>query len=157
MAHPIYPSLLPQTPLTLSEELSMWADESYNSNTKHPDQLIYHIISGNILRSKSEVFIDPISWVLTLHLLVFSDDISWAKENLNLENSQFINHNQGKQAYKDLYLMSNCAHNIIANSSFSWWGAWLNINPEKIVIAPKAWFKVNKDTSDLIPSEWKRM
>ncbi len=88
---------------------------------------------------------------------VFSDDIAWAKENLSLENAQFINHNQGKQAYKDLYLMSNCAHNIIANSSFSWWGAWLNVNPEKIVIAPKAWFKVNKDTSDLIPSEWKRM
>ena len=60
MAHPIYPQLLPHAPLNLSEELSMWAKESYSSNTKYQDQLIYHSISGNILRSKSEVFIDQI-------------------------------------------------------------------------------------------------
>ncbi len=53
--------------------------------------------------------------------------------------------------------MSLCKHNIVANSSFSWWGAWLNKNPNKIIIAPKKWFNVAKDTSDLIPENWIRI
>jgi len=59
-----------------------------------------------------------------------------------------------------MQLMSNCKHNIIANSSFSWWGAWLNPNPEKVVIAPKQWFindKINAQTKDLIPETWIRL
>jgi hypothetical protein len=52
-------------------------------------------------------------------------------------------------------LMSMCQHHIIANSSFSWWGAWLNANPNKIVIGPKKWFACNQfDTSDILPSGW---
>lgn len=69
---------------------------------------------------------------------IFSDDISWCKENLTplINRVQFINHNKGKNSYKDLVLMSNCKHNIIANSTFSWWGAWLNQNKNKIFIKP---------------------
>jgi hypothetical protein len=89
---------------------------------------------------------------------VFSDDIAWVKDNLILNSpSQYIDHNQGAESYNDMRLMSACRHHIIANSSFSWWGAWLNSSLEKIVIAPQNWFSKNKNISDLIPPEWIRM
>lgn len=95
------------------------------------------------------------------HFFVFSDDINWAKENLKLPYQlTFISGNNGDKSYIDLQLMSLCKHNIIANSSFSWWGAWLNSNENKIVIAPKTWFfneTLNNQTNDLIPEEWIRM
>lgn len=67
---------------------------------------------------------------------VFSDDIPWCKKNLDqfFNDAHYINYNTEKNSYKDLILMSACKHNIIANSSFSWWGGWLNINLNKIVI-----------------------
>lgn len=76
-----------------------------------------------------------------LKFYVFSDDIDWAKENLEISNATFIDHKC--KPHEDLFLMSLCNHNITANSSFSWWGAWLNKNKNKTVIAPKKWF-VNK-------------
>jgi hypothetical protein len=86
----------------------------------------------------------------------FSDDIEWVKANLKLHpSSVFLSGNITKTAIEDLYLMSRCRHNIIANSSFSWWGAWLNNNPQKTVMAPGQWFnKGPKDTQDLIPAGW---
>jgi len=87
---------------------------------------------------------------------VFSDDIKWCKENFkNLENVYFVDKNIPD--YEELILMSKCKNNIIANSSFSWWGAWLNQKANKIVIAPQKWFgnpdiKYNMD--DRIPEEW---
>ncbi len=92
-------------------------------------------------------------------LFVLSDDIQWAKANWDLPyETIFVDNNSGDKSYEDLRLMSNCKHNIIANSSFSWWGAWLNNNPEKIVIAPKKWFndgRINQD--DVIPETWIRL
>lgn len=80
--------------------------------------------------------------VETPFFYVFSDDAKEAKEVMDESNVEYtiVKHNRGADSYKDMYLMSKCKHNIIANSSFSWWGAWLNINPQKIVIAPK-WHK----------------
>jgi hypothetical protein len=69
---------------------------------------------------------------------VFSDDISWTKNNLKIENAIYIDHKS--TPHEDLFLMSFCKHNITANSSFSWWGAWLNQNENKTIIAPKKWF-----------------
>jgi len=90
------------------------------------------------------------------NFFVFSDDPDWCRKNLKIQYPiTIINHNSADNNYQDLRLMSQCNHNIIANSSFSWWGAWLNNNPEKIVYAPKNWFNNPKNvTSDLIPSDW---
>lgn len=89
-------------------------------------------------------------------VFVFSDDIEWVRKNLRLPcKCVYVSHNKGKDSFEDLRLMSSCTHNIIANSTFSWWGAWLNNNPEKIVIAPKKWFKDDSIVqTDIIPAEW---
>jgi hypothetical protein len=93
---------------------------------------------------------------------IFSDDIEWVKANFlgHRENAVYVKNSFAAASWKDLYLMSLCKHNIIANSSFSWWGAWLNENPDKIVIAPKRWFannSINDQTADLIPQSWQRI
>lgn len=92
-------------------------------------------------------------------LFIFSDDTSWVKQNLNLPyECIFVSNNSGAKSYEDMRLMSLCKHNIIANSSFSWWGAWLNNNKEKIVIAPKKWFNDEKIIqTDVIPETWVRL
>ena len=87
--------------------------------------------------------------------LIFSNDIDWCKNNFHfLENVEFSN---TEDDWEDIILMSTCRDNIIANSSFSWWGAWLNENKNKIVIAPKKWFGpkyAHKNTKDLLPEDW---
>lgn len=95
--------------------------------------------------------------VMSPHIFIFSDDIPWVRANIitNLPCS-LIDHNRGKDSFNDMRLMSLCKHHIIANSSFSWWGAWLNQSDEKIMIAPKKWFAVDKSTDDLIPDSWVR-
>lgn len=87
---------------------------------------------------------------------IFSDDLNWAKGNLDfIENKIFIESEEGIPNYEEMHLMTLCKHNIIANSSFSWWGAWLNQNPDKKVIAPKQWFADSSiNTKDLIPKTW---
>ncbi len=90
---------------------------------------------------------------------LFSDDPEWVKTNFKIDYPlNIIDHNNADCAFEDLRLMSQCKHNIIANSTLSWWGAWLNSNPNKIVFAPKKWFKAGdlKD-KDLIPSTWSRV
>jgi hypothetical protein len=90
---------------------------------------------------------------------VFSDDITWARDNLNLDYEiNFMDYNHPEQGWEDLRLMSSCKHQIIANSSFSWWGAWLNHNPGKIVIAPQKWFNdISINIEDLLPAGWVRL
>lgn len=89
------------------------------------------------------------------YYLIFSDDIKWCEENLSfIKNKIFIS---GNYDYIDLYLMSLCKNNIIANSTFSWWGAWLNRNNNKKVIIPTKWFGVNNthlNTIDLYCDKW---
>ena len=89
---------------------------------------------------------------------LFSDDMAWVKQSLPMKfPCIYVEYNSGTESYRDMQLMSLCRHHIIANSSFSWWGAWLNANPDKIVIAPKHWFSNGNDDTDLIPDEWIRL
>lgn len=96
--------------------------------------------------------------VSTPKFFVFSDDIQWCQENLNIEDGVFVNWNKGTDSYIDMQLMSYCKHNIIANSSFSWWGAWLNQYPEKMIIGPKKWVNdVRFRYASPLPKEWMRL
>jgi hypothetical protein len=89
---------------------------------------------------------------------IFSDDIAWVQDNLKINYPhQYINHNHGAESFNDMRLMSLCKHHIIANSSFSWWGAWLNKRADKIVVAPKSWFFSENNIQDLIPKSWVRL
>ncbi len=113
--------------------------------------LDYYIKAISLLTAREKEF----------SLFFFSDDSKWVKEQFDDLSypKQFIDYNTGENSWKDMFLMSSCSHNIIANSSFSWWAAWLNTNPDKIVIAPKKWFAKSEEeinTSDLIPREWLR-
>lgn len=86
---------------------------------------------------------------------IFSDDIAWVKDNLKMDfPCHYVDHNVGAESYNDMRLMSMYSQHIIANSSFSWWAAWLNPNPEKIVIAPRKWFANGNKAEDLFPRGW---
>lgn len=104
----------------------------------------YYLKAINNIRMS---IIDPVSF------FVFSDDIDWAMDTFKIFDFNYINWNINEESWMDMCLMSNCKHNIIANSSFSWWGAWLNKNPNKIVITPTKWFN-HHEALDIIPDKW---
>lgn len=108
----------------------------------------YYFVAIRLLRRR----------VIRPHFFVFSDDPDWVRLNLKLKEATFVDHNLGKNDAEDMRLMSACRHHIIANSTFSWWGAWLDPNPGKVVISPKKWSRdpsANKDVK--IPSGWVRI
>lgn len=88
--------------------------------------------------------------------LIFSDDMQWVKKHLHLEgNIIFVNDDRKLQDFEELMVMSSCRHQIIANSTFSWWGAWLNTNPDKIVVGPKNWSRNSR--LNIMPEDWIRI
>jgi hypothetical protein len=110
----------------------------------------------NYFKSAMEIFVQRIG---TARYIVFSDDLDWVKSQQFLPDSAiYVDYNQKANHFRDMQLMSLCKHNIISNSTFSWWGAWLNKNPNKVVVAPKKWFAGwEHDTRDLIPDSWVRI
>jgi len=138
----------------------------YSSNTSYASffgQLDDNYYKSAISRMK-EKFHQP-------QFFFFSDNIEMCRKTFSyVEHATFVSHNQGDNSFKDLLLMSSCHHQIIANSTFSWWAAWLNSSSDKLVIAPKRWF--NKEystlrlpvyparlynTKDLIPPDWVKL
>ncbi len=89
---------------------------------------------------------------------IFSDDLKWSRENIRPgPDTIYVDWNRGEDSYKDMHLMSLCKYNIIANSTFSWWAAWLNKNPIKMIIAPDRWFSKDYiNTNDIIPERWNK-
>jgi len=110
--------------------------------------LDYYAQAAKIIASKIS---DPV-------FFIFSDDVQWVKENLKLEFTMIAVSDYQLKDFQEMIAMSLCKHNIIANSSFSWWGAWLNGNPDKIVIAPNKWFNDGSlNIDDLIPPAWTKI
>lgn len=93
------------------------------------------------------------------HFYFFSDEPDWVKKHLlpTVDNCTLVCRNKDAESWQDMALMSKCKHHVIANSSFSWWGAWLNPDKEKIVIAPQNWFNKKTDyfdDGDIVPKSW---
>lgn len=103
---------------------------------------VYYQRAINYIR---QVYTNPV-------FLVFSDDLEWVKRNIRINNKYiYVNECNALEDFEELFIMSRCKANIIANSTFSWWAAWLNKNKEKIVIAPEKW---KKDKEDMILEGW---
>ncbi|MEI6191052.1 MAG: alpha-1,2-fucosyltransferase [bacterium] len=149
----------------LGEESKIWEEKIKNT----PNSVSVHIRRGDYVENKItnnllgvlplEYYRQAISFISERksppNLFVFSDDIDWVKENFKVNYPIFFVSGPKIRDYEELLLMSKCRDNIIANSSFSWWSAWLNSNPEKIVIAPKIWFKGSPEQSKkIIPEGW---
>jgi len=126
-----------------------------------PNSISVHIRRTDYVTSNGYHPIQPISYFQLgidaigeyNKIYIFSDDINWCKIHLKFKNIIFMENRTG---IEDMYLMSCCENNIISNSSFSWWGAWLNKNPKKKVIAPKKWFgpTANLYDGDIVPESW---
>jgi hypothetical protein len=137
--------------------------EKYNDIINNENTCSVHIRRGDYVNLQNYHPLQSIDYYKSAfsklnkdtHYIIFSDDLNWCKDNFKfLSNVQFID---GNKDYEDLYLMSLCKNNIIANSSFSWWGAWLNQNKNKVVISPKLWFGPSfsdKNTNDVYCKNW---
>lgn len=133
------------------------SDQSVGIHVRRGDYvsniLTYHIMGGICTKTyymEAVKHFDENSF-----FFVFSDDIQWCTENLKLPNAVYVNHNSEGSNWQDMALMSACKHQIIANSSFSWWAAWLNEYPQKKVITPLIWYKSQSDF-DVVPETWIR-
>ena len=92
-----------------------------------------------------------------MRLFVFSDDPEWGRAHLpQRADTVFIDPNPDDREFEDMHLMARCRHHILANSSFSWWGAWLNPSPDKCVIAPARWTLIQAEINDRLPASWIR-
>ena len=147
---------------TLKPALSSYSEKIKRKIQNSNNTVSIHVRRGDFLNSKNvkvhglcnlQYYQKSINYLedkfSKLEYYIFSDDIKWCRDNLKIDNSIFIDSHKKRIPHEDLYLMSLCKNNIIANSSFSWWGAWLNRNVQKIVIAPKLWLRNKKDNDNV--------
>lgn len=138
---------------------NMQSSESVSLHIRRGDYLNNSQIGTLDLKYYDHALEDLIKKNPSPKVFVFSDDLVWAEKNLKLPFDMiFVKSHTGRESFRDMRLMSQCRNNIIANSSFSWWAAWLNANPEKRVYAPLNWFKnPTMNVKDLIPVSWKKI
>lgn len=125
----------------------------YNCTSIHVRRGDYTKLTKEYEQLNMDYYNKAMKAVNSKNYIVVSDDINYCKSIFKGDNISFSEY---KNPIDDLGLMISCEHNIIANSTFSWWGAYLNKNPSKIIIAPNKWFgpALNHDTKDLIPNSW---
>lgn len=132
-------NLIEKYPFLKEETISIHVrrGDYLNLPNHHPTQKIdYYELAYDLIGIKD------------INVVITSDDIQWCKDNLKFKNTHFI---ENETNINDLYLMSLCSHNIMSNSTFSWWGAWLNNNPNKKVVIPSIWF--GPSLSSLSPND----
>lgn len=158
---------------TINQDISNYTKEIKNKIQNSQNSCSLHIRRGDFANSTNinihgacdiEYYKKAIQYleekVENINYFIFSDDIEWVKENLAIQNAIYIDSKEKRIPHEDIYLMSLCKNNIIANSSFSWWGAWLNQNEKKMVIAPKRWFaddKLESQSKDIVCESWIRI
>ena len=149
-------------------KLSQKEEQLFKGNT-----VSIHIRGGDYLSSKKDnvlfgnictkdYYMKAINYIKNNienpNFLIFTNDKEYAESLFKYDNFQIIDWNRNRESFRDMYLMSLCKHNIIANSSFSWWGAWLNKNSSKVVIAPHKWFNDNNiNQNEIVPKDWIRV
>ena len=155
---------------TINQDISNYTKEIKNKIQNFQNSCSLHIRRGDFVNSTNinihgacdiEYYKKAMKYleekVVNINYFIFSDDIEWVKENLAIQNAIYIDSKEKRIPHEDIYLMSLCKNNIIANSSFSWWGAWLNQNENKMVIAPKRWFaddKLESQSKDIVCESW---
>ncbi|SEM69141.1 Glycosyl transferase family 11 [bacterium A37T11] len=154
----VFPALDPSPNLELLKELGQ-EEKSVAIHVRRGDYLKDPYLGGLVNLAYFENGISYMKERLAHpRFYVFSDDMAWCKENLPLGNDAiFVDWNIGNESYRDMQLISQCKHAIISNSTFSWWGAWLNQHPEKLVVVPKLWWRhpdIKVDTSQMHPTAW---
>lgn len=135
------------------------ADNSSIAEQMHAcNSVSLHVRRGDYLNvpqyavCKEDYYIRAVGYIKSQvrnpHFFLFSDDIEWSEHFIQSFGVDYtvVRHNRNVNSYRDMYLMSQCKHNIIANSTFSWWGGWLNTDPSKIVVCPTEWTKNNTFT-----------
>lgn len=158
---------------TIKQNISSYTHDIADKIKKRSNSCSIHIRRGDFTNSNNisihgvcpaEYYLSAIKYLKQKtdieEYFIFSDDIKWCKENLQVEKATFIENTKQRIPHEDIYLMSLCKNNIIANSTFSWWGAWLNQNNKKIVIAPKQWFAdetMENIATDIVPIDWIRL
>ena len=143
---------VPPKKIKISKELK----NALNNN----ESVSIHIRRGDYVKLNfslnSIYYIKAIKYIKQIYynpiFIVFSDDLEWVKANIHINNQViYVNENGELKDYEELFIMSHCKSNIISNSTFSWWGAWLNTYEKKIVIAPKKWMEPQ---DGIIPNDW---
>lgn len=147
--------------LELSDKLI--CTESVSIHIRRGDYLLDKNAVNNFVTCPKEYYQSAIEYIMSKTVnpffYIFSDDIDWVRENIVFPDDrvEYVDWNRGADSYRDMQLMSLCTHNVIANSSFSWWAAWLNTNSNKIVIAPQKWFRNEEKNAlldDFYPYGW---
>jgi hypothetical protein len=159
--------------LTLNVALGPKAQEVSNNIKNTPNAISLHVRRGDYVQDANtnrywgtcspEYYSKALEYLVSkigrsIHIFVFSDDIGWVKENMPFSYPATYVDPTNMKDFESIILMSRCNHHIIANSSFSWWGAWLNPKSDKIVVSPSVWAKKDQHLyKDIIPSTWKRI